>query len=94
MKAVLSISIACTVASLLGLLGLSAMSVAPAAENWHLGMMLLAGILMLAWLRFAFWIRTRLHMSPADAGISRRLKTMVVVGGLAYIVFVLLCSLG
>jgi hypothetical protein len=94
MKAVLSTSIACSAVSLLGLLGLSVMTVAPSAEGWRLGLMLLAGVLLVAWLRLAFWARARLRSSVADLGVSQRLKTVVVVGGVVYILFVLLCSLG
>ena len=93
MKAVFSTSVACSAVSLLGLLGLSVATVAPATEDLRVTMMLLVGFLMVGWLRLALWARARLR-SHATARVSQRLKTVVVVGGMLYILFILFCSLG
>ncbi len=81
MKTVLSMSIACAVASLLGLLGVSAISVAPGLEARRWAMMLATGVFLAAWLRLAFWARARLKASVGPAVPSARLRTAVVVGG-------------
>lgn len=93
MKAVFSTSVACSAVSLLGLLGLSVATIAPATEGLRVTMMLLAGFLMVAWLRLALWARARLR-SSATARVSQRLKNVVVVGGMLYILLILFCSLG
>lgn len=94
MKTVLSMSIACSAASLLGLLGLSLISVAPELEARRLAAMLLVGILLATWLRLAFWAGARLGESAGSAVPSARLRTAVVTGGMAYLLLILLCSFG
>ncbi len=94
MKAVVTTSFACAAASLLGLLGLSVVSIAPEQENMRLALLVLVGLFLAAWLRLAFWARTRLGSCLSGTAMSRRLRSLVVVGGVVYILLVLLCSLG
>jgi len=94
MKSVLAISIACSAASLLGLLGLSVISVAPELETRRWVMALFVGILLAVWLRLAFWARARLRASAGSAVASARLRTAVVIGGVFYLFLILLCSFG
>jgi hypothetical protein len=94
MKAVVTTSFACAAASLIGVIGLSAVTVAPEQETIHLALILLVGLLLAAWLRLAFWARARLRSSLPGPAMSQRLRTVVVIGGVVYILFVLLCSVG
>ncbi len=94
MKAVVTTSFACAAASLLGLLGLSVVSIAPEQESMRLALLLLVGLFLAAWLRLAFWARTRLRSSLPETAMSRRVRSLVVIGGVVYILFVLLCCLG
>ena len=94
MKVVVTTSFACAAASLLGLLGLSAVTVAPEHRNLRFALMLLVGLLLAAWLRLAFWARALRSSLAGPAAMSQRLRTVVVVGGVVYILFILLCSVG
>jgi len=92
MKAVLVTSIACAAVSLLGLLAVSAMSYAPGAEAWRAGMLVGVGVLLVGWSTLALWARSKLRLSreALPAGV----KTAVIAVGIAYMVVVLLCSVG
>lgn len=94
MKAILTTSIVCSAVSLLGLLGLSAMSVAPGAEGLRWGMMLAVVLILAVWVRLGFWARGRLRASAGAAAVSARLRTAVITGGVIYVLLVLLCSVG
>ena len=94
MRAVVTTSFACAASSLIGVIGLSVIAVAPEQEAMRFALMLVVGLLLAAWLRVAFWARARSRSSLAGPAMSQRLRTVVVVGGVAYILFVLLCSVG
>ncbi|HPY31320.1 MAG TPA: hypothetical protein PLT00_13555 [Verrucomicrobiota bacterium] len=90
MKAIFTTSVLCAAVSLLGLLGLSAMTVAPEAEGWRLGMMLAVGLLLVAWMRLGFWARARLRASADAAPVPTWVRTAVIIGGVVYMLLVLL----
>jgi hypothetical protein len=92
MKAILTTSTVCSAVSLLGLLGLSAMSVAPGAELLRWGMMLAVAVILAAWVRLGFWARGRLRASVGAATVPMRFRTAVIIGGVVYVLLVLLCS--
>jgi hypothetical protein len=92
MKAILTTSMVCSAVSLLGLLGLSAMSVAPGAEFSRWGMMLAVAVILAAWVRLGFWARRRLRASVGAATVPMRFRTAVIIGGVVYVLLVLLCS--
>ena len=94
MKTLFTTSLVCSVASLLGLVGLSAMSVAPGAEVWRWGMMFTLLVFLIAWLRLVFWARGRLRGSPGGSSLPTWLSRSLVVGGVVYVLLVLLCSFG
>ncbi len=94
MKAILATSMTCSAVSLLGLVGLSAMSVAPEVEDLRCGMMLAAGVFGVAWLLLALWAGGRLQASGGAAATPPRLRAVVVLVGVVYILLVLLCSVG
>ena len=50
MKAVVATAVICVIASVLGLLAVSAMTVAPAGKRWHRNTLLAVATLMLVWL--------------------------------------------
>jgi hypothetical protein len=93
MKAVLVTSIACAAITLLALLAVSAMSVAPGAEAWRDGLLVAAGVFLVGWSTLALWARGRRRLSR-DAALSAGFKTAVIAGGLAYVLLVLLCCVG
>jgi hypothetical protein len=93
MKAILTTSMGCSAVSLLGLLGVSAMSVAPGAEVLRWGMVLTVGVFFVGWLVLALWARRRLRLAR-DAVISSGLRTAVLTAGIVYVLLVLLCSFG
>jgi hypothetical protein len=92
-RAVFAASIASAAISLLGLLGLSAVSVAPGAEAWRGGVLVAVGIFLVGWTALVLRARRRLA-SSRDAAIPAGLATAVVAGAVAYVVLVLLCSVG
>ena len=94
MRAMLTTSLVCSVASLLGLLGLSAMSVAPGAEAGHWGMMLGFMVFLLAWLGLAIWSRGQLQRSAEAVTVPTWLRRAVVIGGAVYVLLILLCAVG
>jgi hypothetical protein len=94
MKALLTTSRVCSVASLVGLLGLSAMSVAPGAENWHRGMTATVAVFFAAWLGLAIWSRGQLRRSAGAATVPPWLRTAVVIAGVVYVLLGLLCAVG
>ena len=91
MKTVFTTSAACAGVSLLGLVGLSAMSVAPGAAAWHTGMMLAVAVFLVGWGALAFWARRQLRLSRATA-LPAAAKTALITGGVIYMLIVLLCS--
>lgn len=94
MKALLTTSLVCSAASLLGLLGLSAMSVAPGTEAWHLEMMATVAVFFAAWFGLAVWCRGQLRRSAGAVVMPAPLRTAVVIGGVVYVLLVLLCAVG
>ncbi len=93
MKTIRSTSIACAGFSLLGLVGLSAMDVAPEGEAWHGGMALGIGAFLVGWIAVALWSNRKLRLSPAGA-LSSRAKTAVVSCGVVYIILMFLFTFG
>jgi len=93
MKPLFATSLLCSAASLFALVGLSAVTVAPGAETWRMGIMLTVAVVMAAWLGLAGWIWPRLR-GPAGAAISRLLGRALVFAGVVYALLVLLCSFG
>jgi hypothetical protein len=94
MEAILTTSIVCSAVSLLGLLGLPAISVAPGAEGLRCGMMLAVALILAAWVRLGFWARRRMRASAGAAPVPTRFRTAIIVGGVVYVLLVLLCSFG
>ena len=94
MKALLTTSLVCSVASLLGLLGLSAMSVAPGAEAWHWEMVAAVAVFFAGWLGLALWSRGQLRRSAGAATVPPWLRTAVVIAGVVYVLLGLLCAVG
>jgi hypothetical protein len=92
MKAIYTISTACAGVSLLGLVGLSAMSVAPSGAAWHTGMMLAVAVFLVGWGALAFWARRQLRLSRGTA-FPPTAKTALITGGVIYMLLVLLCSI-
>jgi hypothetical protein len=90
MKAIFITSLVSAVMSLVAIIGLSAMEVAPGAgaEIWC--MILVASAFLVGWLCLAFWMRPRQRpvLPP------RWLKGMVVFVGIVYVVGTLLFVLG
>ncbi len=91
MKAVLVTSVACAAISLLGILAVLAMSVAPGVERDVL--LVAVGVFLVGWSALAVWARRRLRFSQG-AALSTDLKTAVIAAGIAYVLLVLLCCVG
>ena len=93
MKTMLTISGICLVMSLLGLLTLSTMSVAPSGEAWRRGLLSAHALFFAGWLALALWAKRRVRVD-AEAKASTRVTTAVLALGVVYVVLVVLCSIG
>ncbi len=94
MKAVLGTSIACSAASLIGIAGLSAMSVVPAAEARRRQWMVVVSALLVAWLLLSIWAGWRLR-SPGKADpFPACFEKGLAVFGVLYVIAVLLFTVG
>jgi len=85
----------CSLASLLALVGLSAMTIVPhpGAEHSRDVMMLIAGAFMLGWLSLAFWVlrRNRITSKPSPPPWFR---VSLLSFGVIYLLAVFLLVLG
>jgi hypothetical protein len=93
MKAILAMSTVCATVSLLGLFGLSVMSVAPGGESWHKGMMLAVGVFLVGWSLLALGMKRQLRLQPGTV-FSPAAKAATITVGAVYVLLVLLCSVG
>ena len=74
MKTILTISGICLVMSLLGLLTLSTMSVAPGGEAWRGGLLSAHALFFAGWLALALWAkrRVRVEHGASSPGLAFR----------------------
>ncbi len=93
MRTVFTTSMACAAVSLLGLLGLSGMSVAPGGEAWRSSMILAVGVFLVAWATLAFWAKRQLRLARSTA-FPAGAKAAVITGGVLYVLLVVICSVG
>jgi len=96
MKAILITASACSVASVIGVVGLSAMSIVPSsgAESWQWRIMLAAAAFLAGWLGLAIWARRQMRLSIGAAALPSWLARTVVVAGAFYVLVVLLFTFG
>jgi hypothetical protein len=96
MKAIFVTASICSVASLVGVVGLSAMSIVPSpgAESWRWRMMLAAAAFLVGWLGLAIWARRLMRPSVGTAALPSWLARTIVVAGAFYVLVVLLFTVG
>jgi len=94
MRAIFITALVCSVASLIGLLGFSAMDFAPEAGALRWRMLLAAASFLIGWLGVAVWARRQLCLPPDAAAPPSWLRRTVVVAGALYVLLVLLFSVG
>jgi hypothetical protein len=95
MKAIFTMSLVSALLSLLGILGLSAMTIAPGAraEGFRATTMIVGGVFLVAWLGLAFWARPR-QRTESGAHIPLWLSRLLVVVGAVYSFVIILFVLG
>jgi hypothetical protein len=96
MKAIFITASVCSVASLVGVVGLSAMSIVPSAgaEAWRWRMMLAVAAFLIAWLGLAIWARRQMRPSAGAVALPSWLGRGVVIAGALYVLVVLLFTVG
>ena len=94
MRSLFVTSLICGAMSLLALFGFSAMTFVPhpGAESARTQMMMVAGILTVAWFGIAFWAR------PRQSGVAslppQWLRWLLVGIGITYLLVVFFCVIG
>ena len=90
MKAAFITSLVSALMSLVAILCLSAISVAPGAKGWAGHMMLITAVFFVVWLSLAFWLRPR----PSQRALPFWAQGLLVSVGAVYAFGVLLIAIG
>jgi hypothetical protein len=95
MKAMFLVSLVCVFQSLVALIGISAITIAPGPgdDNERSLMMSAAGVCLVAWSLLALWARSRLE-APSASWPRPWLRRLLVVIGVIYALLVLLLTGG
>jgi hypothetical protein len=96
MRAIFTTALVCSVASLVGVLGLSAMTIVPSpgAETWRWRMVATAAAFLAGWLGLAIWARRRIRLFGGVPAPPSWLGPTVVAAGAIYVLAVLLFAVG
>ena len=95
MRPLFFLSLICALMSLLALLGMSVVTMAPGseAERFHTPIMLTQVVFLAAWLGQAGWARSRLRSDP-QSWPPRWLSRLWMLAGILYLLVGLLVLLG
>ena len=96
MRAVLITGSVCSVASLVGLVGISLMDFVPGpgVDALRLRLTLGATAFLLGWLGLSLWARTQMRLPTGAAAMPSWLRHVVVVAGAVYVLVVLALTVG
>lgn len=93
MKAAFITCLVCALMSIVAILGLSVMDIAPGIESWHdvnAIAMLVSTVFFLVWIGLAFWLRPKPDQTPWP----RWARALVISAGVVYVLGVLLPVVG
>lgn len=96
MRTIFITALVCSVASLVGVLGLSAITIVPStgAESWRWTTMATAAAFLAGWLGVAIWARRRMRLVAGVPTPPSWLVPTVVAVGAVYVLAVLLFTVG